>query len=242
MKSVIVLGSGRGGTSLAAGTLAKAGYFMGNSLHKPRESNPKGFFEDGEINEVNESILAGTIPGSMDGAPTEGQRWLARVPLESEIFSDVKIEERIEWFTSQRPFCYKDPRFCYTLPVWRPFLKDTVFLCVFRHPAITAMSIVKECADRPYLKSLPMDFEIALDVWTLMFRHILDLHRREGQWLFMHYDQFMEEEGLGRLESFTGAKVDYSFPDTSLAVAKSEKQVSPSAAGVYGELSALAGY
>jgi len=44
MKNCIILGSGRSGTSMVAGTLAKSGYFMGDNLYPARESNPKGFF------------------------------------------------------------------------------------------------------------------------------------------------------------------------------------------------------
>jgi hypothetical protein len=45
MKTCIILGSGQSGTSMVAGTLAGAGYFMGERLYRPRESNPRGFLE-----------------------------------------------------------------------------------------------------------------------------------------------------------------------------------------------------
>ncbi|RME58681.1 sulfotransferase family protein, partial [Candidatus Parcubacteria bacterium] len=62
MRNVLILGSGRSGTSMVAGTLAKAGYFMGTQFVPPRESNPKGFFEDHEINDINEAILKKVVP------------------------------------------------------------------------------------------------------------------------------------------------------------------------------------
>ena len=43
---------------MVAGSLAKAGYFMGSSLIPARSANPKGFFEDVEVNMINESLLA----------------------------------------------------------------------------------------------------------------------------------------------------------------------------------------
>jgi hypothetical protein len=62
MRNCIILGSGRCGTSMAAGCLAKAGYFMGEQLLPPRSANPKGLFEDEEINDINEQILAAYCP------------------------------------------------------------------------------------------------------------------------------------------------------------------------------------
>jgi len=59
MKNCIILGSGRSGTSMLAGCLAKSGYFMGDNLYPAREANPKGFFEDPEINAINEMLIAG---------------------------------------------------------------------------------------------------------------------------------------------------------------------------------------
>ena len=45
MKDCIVLGSGRSGTSMVAGCLHGANYFMGDDLMPPTAGNPKGIFE-----------------------------------------------------------------------------------------------------------------------------------------------------------------------------------------------------
>jgi hypothetical protein len=45
-RNCLILGSGRSGTSLAAGILAQAGYFMGDELWPVNIGNPKGQFED----------------------------------------------------------------------------------------------------------------------------------------------------------------------------------------------------
>jgi hypothetical protein len=235
---------------MAAGTLAKAGYFMGDRLYPPRHSNPKGFFEDPEINGINEELIARVIPKRprilgkwfFRDRPVYGQRWLARVPLDTKIEPSPKIIERIKRATEREPFCFKDPRFCYTLPVWRPYLKDTVFLCVFRHPAVTAKSIIKECNDMKYLQSLSINFAQALEVWTLMYRHILEFHMHEGDWLFVHYNQILEGEGLDHIERFTGAKVDRTFPEASLRRTECNIDVPPDTLKVYKELCALAEY
>src|SRR5207245_1776489 len=190
MRNCLILGSGRSGTSMLAGMLRGAGYYMGAHLIPADESNPKGYFEDDEINAVNEALLAPVTPALR--RPSYGWRWLAQVPVGTPISCPPAIAERIAAQMRCVPFAFKDPRFCYTLPAWRPFLHDGVFLCIFREPARTAHSILKECRSADYLQGLPMDFAGALDGWTLMYRHILENHRHEGDWLFFHYDQLFE--------------------------------------------------
>jgi hypothetical protein len=250
IRNCLILGSGRSGTSMIAGTLASAGYFMGDDLYPARESNPKGFFEDPVINGINEEILEQlkfecTHPNSgyFENYPlTYGQRWLARVPVSTRIPSPGSAIEKIREVTRRVPFCFKDPRFSYTLPVWRPYLKNTVFLCIFRDPAATAASIIKECKDMEYLQSVVIDFNIAIEVWTLMYRHILETHRHEGEWLFVHYNQVLSGEILDKLNIFTGATVDRSFPEKSLLRSVSNSQIPESTRLIYQELCNIAGY
>jgi len=250
MRNVIISGSGRSGTSMVAGSLAKAGYFMGDHLYPGRESNPKGFFEDPEINGINEALLAQIVPQRprcfgkwvFRSRPLQGQRWLARVPVDKKIASSPAIIERIQRVTNKEPYCFKDPRFSYTLPAWRPFLKKTVFVCVFRDPASTALSILKECKDASYLHSLSITFDQAVEVWNLMYRHILEVHRHEGEWLFLHYNQVLSGEGIERLETFVDARVDYSFPDATLRRSFSDNPVSEEHRKVYQQLCKLAEY
>ncbi len=69
---MIVLGCGRSGTSLVAGLLASAGYFMGPRLHPPREANPTGFFEGEVVKDVNEALLDPLVEA--DGRTHRGSR------------------------------------------------------------------------------------------------------------------------------------------------------------------------
>lgn len=254
MHNCLILGSGRSGTSMVAGTLSKVGYFMGDNLYPARESNPKGFFEDSEINEINEHIIELVdlkcikfIENSSSVLNEEnflkfGQRWLARIPVGTAIPLPPVVCSHINKVTKRTPFCFKDPRFSYTLPVWHPFLRDTVFICVFRHPAVTALSIVKECRDVDYLKNVSMNFQRALEIWTFIYRHILEIHIYRGEWLFLHYNQLLNGDGLLRLESFTGVPVDHSFPDPALDRSSSDLSVPRKVEQIYQQLCDLAGY
>jgi hypothetical protein len=266
MRNVIILGSGRSGTSMVAGTLSQAGYFMGEKFWETRDANPKGFFEDVEINKINEDILEPLIPKRLHipeikirrlnlhipervffrHNPGNWHRWLACVPLSTEIPSSPTLVERIQKITQHEPYCLKDPRFSYTLPAWKPYLKDTAYICVFRDPASTALSILKECSSVPHLrdeiKGVKLSWQQVLKMWTLMYEHILEKHCREGEWLFLHYNQAISEEGLDKLESFTGASVDRSFPNPDIRRSFSEKPVPRKTEKIYQKLCELANY
>ena len=250
MKNCLVLGSGRSGTSMVAGTLSGAGYFMGKNMMPPTPGNPKGYFESYDIEEINERLIQPIIPARPKGflniffrsRPERAQRWLALVPVGTEIDVPHDLTSRIRNLVQNEPYCFKDPRLCYTLPAWRPFLKNNVFICVFRHPATTANSILTECNIEPYLANLSMNYERALQVWTLMHRHILETHTLSGQWLFLHYNQVLTEEGLDSLEKFTCAKVDRSFPTNKLSRSMYSEEVPLKSMRIYRDLCKLAGY
>ncbi len=234
---------------MVAGLLSGCGYFMGDDLYPARESNPKGFFEAPEINGINEDLLATVVPGRPPALgwcfrhrPRRGQRWLADVPVGTKFSPNAELESRISELATREPYCFKDPRFSYTLDVWRPYLKDVLYLCVFRDPASTAASILKECATMPYLRDLKMDRTRCLLVWTLVYRHILETHRAQGDWMFVHFDQVVTGEALDEIEKRLDAKVDRGFPDGRLKRSTSTEIASQEALEIYAQLCRLARY
>ncbi len=249
---------------MLAGALGDNGYYIGSDYIRSREANPKGFFEGREINQLNERILERVVEtrSSFIGhllrvAPIlaknvksdrpirgHGQLWLARVPVETDIGSTSAIDDHLRRLTSKEPFCFKDPRFCYTLPAWRPFLDNdnTVYLCVFRHPADTIKSVLKECRREKYLRSLKMDFQKSNEIWKLMYRHILERHRFLGNWLFVHYEQLFDSHRLAVLENVTGATVNPGFPDRKLQRSHGRYELGGEAIEIYERLCELAEY
>src|SRR6185437_1628887 len=131
-RNCLILGSGRSGTSMAAGILAQTGYFMGDDLWPADIGNPKGYFEDREVNTINDELIA-----------------------------VVK---------ARQAFCFKDPRFSYTLSVWRHYIGDALLLCVFRDPGVTASSMVRECKRAEHMQGTEVDERWALKVWEAMYR------------------------------------------------------------------------
>jgi len=248
LKNVIVLGTGRSGTSMVAGCLARSGYFMGDRLLPADENNLTGYFEDVGMNALNEDILEGMVPrrprllGNMffRHRPLRYQRWLAAVPTARTVEPSPRWTDRMRRFVERQPYCFKDPRFCYTLPAWRPVLGTARFVCVFRHPATTAASMMKVWQTDHRLRTLSLTFERALGVWEAMYSHVLEKHRREGTWLFTHYECLFERAGLERLGAFLECDVDVAFPDRKLNRTMDQQVVSSSTMAIYERLQAAA--
>ena len=176
----------------------------GDSFGIPR--NPEGYFESPEVNAINEDLLEQVLPNQ-----ERWQRWLPLIPPSSEISCNSDIVSRIQSVLSVKPYCYKDPRFCYTLPTWFPFLKDTGFICVFRSPDLTVDSILRECREVRDLHSLPISAEVALSLWCASYERILQ-YSQHGDWLFLEYNQLFYPLGVQRLRNFSGARVNEHFP------------------------------
>lgn len=250
MRSCLILGSGRSGTSMLAGILHSAGYYMGDQLLPPTSSNPKGYFEDRAVNHLNEDLLVQLLPVKPLGPRgrlypwrlSYGHRWLADLDAASTVQSTPEIETRMQAIVRQRPFCFKDPRFCYTLDCWRAALGDVVFFCVFREPGRTAASMIADSRERLYLKDLRLSRSRALRVWTCMYSHVLDTHRHRGQWSFVHYDQILDGSAVPRIENFIETSVDVSFVDRSLKRSPASNSVSRRATDTYKQLCLLAKY
>lgn len=233
MKNCLILGSGRSGTSMLGGILHQAGYYMGDKLHKPEISNPKGFFEWMTINRINEQILAAYVKqgltekflqtflkkGTVFNPLGRNQKWLLSLPLEVEVSNHApQVETDIKEVLAKEPFCYKDPRFSYTLPVWEKFLKPgTVFICVFREPDITVNSILKECHIREYLKSLYINRAMAYNVWFNIYSHILFKHAKHFEnFIFVHYDQVYKGTAIPMLSEKLDISLKQDFVDKDL--------------------------
>ncbi|MBF6569696.1 MAG: sulfotransferase [Candidatus Binataceae bacterium] len=256
-RNCIIIGCPRSGTSLTAGTLADGPYFMGDQLYRsPAEINWKGTFEDREVNEINEELLARSIDRHRHKLFNrlfrkermrqirvgQTQRWLIALPTNVTIVRPPDLLERIRALTARRPYCFKDPRFPYTFGVWRPLLHDPVMVCVFRSPALTASSLVTVC-NKPYYANLAMNFERGLKVWEYMYRHVLEIHYpRGGKWLFVHYDQVMQPAGRRRLADALDTVVDGSFADQKLNRAQPAGEIPEHIEQLYRRLCDMAEY
>lgn len=240
-KRIFVVGAGRSGTSLLAGLFRKSGLFMGDAHYLPREANPTGFFEDREVNDINESLLASST-GSKLG---QGQRWLASLPVTVDLKTSPEARRRMLTVLARGPLCFKDPRFCFTLDRWIRELpvseqSEAQCICVFRHPSIVVSSVLKELQTAPYLKDLNLSSAEILTIWEAQYRYVLQRQRKLGRWLFIHYDELFTVEGLARLQEFTGIQPDKSIVQENLRRSKPDVEASDSCLEIYAKLKELA--
>lgn len=222
---------------------------MGDSLWPAQSGNPKGFFEDREVNDINESLLANVVTrrppllGKLlfKSRPHYPQRWLSLVPKNTEIKSTSCETSRIISLISRAPYCFKDPRFCHTLDVWRPHLKNIRFVCVFREPEVTVESMQTECRSAAYLADLRLSRNRAYKIWAANYSAVLERRRAEERWLFLHYNQVLNGSRLDALADFTGAGLDKSFVDKHLARSEGTEDPPQSCRRLYEILCQLAG-
>jgi hypothetical protein len=221
-RSVVVVGSGRSGTSLVGGLIATAGYHLGRHLVRGNDANPRGFFEDYRTLLVNEQVLA---PYTRDlpeprytGVPIHAepladfQRWLAVLWPEVTVEAPAALLPKMRAALGGTPWCRKDPRFCHTLAAWEPLLDGVVRVCVFREPSRTANSMITVAAEQ----QVRLSFEGALEIWAAAYLRILREHRHRGEWVFVHYDQVLDGTGVPRIEQAIGTGLDASIADTAL--------------------------
>ena len=235
---------------MLAGMLHGAGYYMGEELLPPTSSNPKGYFEDRAVNNLNEDLLLQLVPAKPLGPRGRlyprrlayGHRWLAALDAKATVRATPELQTRMLGLVGRRPFCFKDPRFCYTLDAWRPFLGDAVFLCIFREPGRTAASMLKDSRERSYLQDVRLTRRRALAVWTAMYTHVLERHcQHDGEWLFVHYDQVLEGSALARIERAIACKLNAGFSDPTLKRSPDAGSLPRAAREVYSQLCELAG-
>jgi hypothetical protein len=259
MRNCLILGSGRSGTSMLAGILHEAGYFLGEKLYLPRDTNPKGFFEWKEINQINERILSAyrgkkrfhdpllrkVLKKHTVRNPGKNQRWLLSLSPHIDItYADEETGNRIKNVIAREPFCYKDPRFSYTLPVWRRYLKpDTALICIFREPEITVESILKECRSADYLKDLFIKRKNAFAVWANLYAHVLLKNRDASANLtYVHYNQVYDGSALHSLSLLLRTDLKRDFVDEDLKRTTSSSPMPQYVSRIYTKLCDLAGY
>lgn len=214
MNNCIITGCGRSGTSMLTGCLFNTGYSIGGHGHHPNISNPKGYFETKEVNGINDQLLKSCKNISYPNGVQTG--WLSHKPLSEPIICNPKIRDRMVAVMEKRPFALKDPRFSYTLSVWRENLPvNTKFICIFRHPVAVINSMLNKCRVA-YKQSITINETMCFKIWLNMYQHIIIQHAKIGEWLFLHYNQIMFENGLDNLDRFLNTKTDKDFIDQSL--------------------------
>jgi len=134
----------RSGTSALARGLQMLGVFLGNDFLSPQPDNPTGYWEDRNIFEINERLLAVFGLKWEDVALIDDARWhdQAVEPLLAEAVQYLRSQ-----FVNHPLWGFKDQRTIRLLPFWRVALHrleiDECYLVVIRNPRSVANSLMR---------------------------------------------------------------------------------------------------
>lgn len=163
--ALVVLGMHRSGTSSVAGALALLGARAPQTLMRPAEDNPKGFWESEVLAELNDRLLQ-----------AGGSTWHGWRRFDLTAIADVLPAFRTEAanklaaeFGDADLIVLKDPRICRLFGFWRGVLEDSGYRVVvvspLRPPAEVAASLMARN---------DMSRSHALRLWL---RHVSDAER-----------------------------------------------------------------
>ncbi len=146
---VCVTGMHRSGTSLVARLLHLCGLDLGPTaeLIPPRPDNPDGFWENRRLVAVNDALLAARGCGWDHPPPPDLDLRAAGWPphLTEQAIAVLRDLEQ------DRPWGWKDPRCCLTLPFWRELRPDLRVVVCLRQPLAVARSLTRRNGLSPAL-------------------------------------------------------------------------------------------
>jgi hypothetical protein len=125
----------RSGTSALARGVQALGVYLGTTFLSTRPDNPTGYWEDRNICELNERLLAAFGLKWTDVSLLEDTRW--REPAVESLRQEA-VEYLRTQFMGHRLWGFKDPRTVRVLPFWESVLQslgvDVCYLVVIRIP------------------------------------------------------------------------------------------------------------
>jgi hypothetical protein len=141
---VVVLGSGRSGTSLVMQVLRDLGMVVSENLTEASVANPLGPFEDKDIFDAQSSLIA-ELGGSVSAPMPEG--WLRdNAALRAASALEVILQSRQE--QNKGIFGFKDPKTSMLIPLWvRLFNKlklTPAYILTVRDPGATIASFLMQ--------------------------------------------------------------------------------------------------
>ena len=119
-RAILVVGTGRSGTSAMAGTLKILGAYLGEDLKPGDGLNAKGYFENTRITDLNKALLSAADVPWYD---PEGRLPMGAEPVTTALCGAIRtcIEEI---FAERTPILIKDPRLCVLIDAYAAALRD----------------------------------------------------------------------------------------------------------------------
>jgi hypothetical protein len=143
---ILIVGSGRSGTSMLTEILSRAGCYLGEELIEANQFNERGYFENRRFVEFHRKLLAklgrAEVPGSAIKPPPD---WVSlQIPFQKQL--QGLLEEFVAESTAH-VVAVKDPRASLLLPLWISAADSLNFtlsvVLAYRNPIKTIDSVVE---------------------------------------------------------------------------------------------------
>lgn len=188
--TVCVTGMHRSGTSLIARLLNLCGLHLGppDRIVPPGEGNPTGYWENKDMDRLNEDLLVHLAGGWDFLLPPITEGWESDPGL-------LPFRERanrlIQVLGKQEPWGWKDPRCSLTLPFWKSLLPGLKVVVCLRHPVEVVRSLEKRVGG-----TAAFNYNLYLKYYQ---RILADTAPQER--LFTHFDMYFlnPQEELQRI-------------------------------------------
>jgi len=182
---IAVLGMHRSGTSVAARLMQTMGADLGDRLWPAGPDNPKGFFEDSDVIDLNVKLME-AVGVDWQALPTPDFGKLDAGRL-------AAFRQRAVQLLNEKcaggMLALKDPRFTRLLPFWLPIFDEfegrVLYVVPFRHPLSVAQSLEKR-NKIPHSKS-----------HLLWLAHVVPalVYTQNRPRALLNYDRLMEAPG-----------------------------------------------
>ena len=139
---VLVIGPHRSGTSFLTQVLSTLGFNLGKTLMLPSYDNPRGFWENQKIVTAHDDLIGSFKKDwtTLSGLPKKWEKTESAETAKKDIQNILQTD-----FDKSQPWLIKDPRLCFTLPIWKDISKqigrDLKLLGIIRSPQGASQSI-----------------------------------------------------------------------------------------------------
>lgn len=176
---VLVLSSGRAGSSLLMAVLVALGMRPSEDLIAPSEENPAGFFEDARIVRVQANLLRALGAWPFHPLPPD---WREH-PATADAKEALRLLLRDAMAHNPGLWGVKDPRTCSFLPLWQELFREEAITPCYLLALRDLGSIV-----RSFRRAYDAAPEVAEEVWL---RRVSDaLHHSRAQCHIVHYEDW----------------------------------------------------
>lgn len=138
---LLVVGSGRSGTSTFSGVMQRLGYHVPQPEVTPDSSNPRGFAESKWVVDFHHRLLKAARVTPADARP---DAWAAAAAASDDAAATELTAFLRKQFAHADHVLVKDPRLIWFLPLWRRVAADLDvtprYVTMLRHPAAVVAS------------------------------------------------------------------------------------------------------